>query len=106
MRSHRKAESDLGRRGRILETILIVNALDMLYFWMYQPRARSVFRDTMRVLSEEERQILMAAQQVLQRQRQISLLFVRGIVGGNFSRPLSFYLTRSKEYLETLQAGH
>ena len=86
-----------------LEKIIIINALDLLYFWMYQPRARSALCTLMRTMSFEERQILVRSQFVLQRQREISQIFVDGIVGKNFSKALSFYLDRSKEYLESMQ---
>ena len=86
-----------------LEKIIIINALDLLYFWMYQPRARNALCTLMRTMSFEERQILVRSQFVLQRQQEISRMFVDGIVGKNFSKALSFYLDRSKEYLESMQ---
>jgi len=86
-----------------LEKIMIINALDLLYFWMYQPRARNVLCGLLRNMSYEERQILVRSQFVLQRNREISLLFLDGIVGKKFSRALSFYLARSSEYLEALE---
>jgi hypothetical protein len=86
-----------------LRRINIINALDLLYFWMYQPRARIAFKSLMRTISFEERQILVASQTVLREVREISLMFVDGIVGKNFSRALSFYLDRSQEYLEALE---
>jgi hypothetical protein len=54
-------------------------------------------------MSHEERQIFIRTQTVLERNREISQLFVDGVVGKNFSRALSFYLDRSQEYLSTLQ---
>ncbi|SPD76032.1 conserved membrane hypothetical protein [uncultured Desulfobacterium sp.] len=84
---------------RDLEKILIIHALDLLYFWMYQPRARSALRSLVQSLSDEEREILIGTQSVLVQQRKISLLFVDGLVGKNFSKALSFYLDRSQEYM-------
>lgn len=86
-----------------LEKIVIINALDLLYIWMYQPRARSALVSIMKEMSSEERQIFLCTQFVLERNREISQLFVDGVVGKNFSRPLSFYLDRSKGYLDTIR---
>jgi hypothetical protein len=86
-----------------LEKIVIINALDLLYFWMYQPRAESALKMIVREMSQEERQILIRTQAVLERNREISQLFVDGVVGKNFSRALSFYLDRSREYLRTIK---
>ena len=86
-----------------LENIMIINALDLLYFWMYQPRARIALHRILRTLSNEERQILIKSQFILNQQREISLLFVDGLIGNNFSKPLSFYLDYSKEYLKAIK---
>ena len=83
--------------------ISIINALDLLYFWMYQPRARSVLKFSIRKMSEEERKIFFRSQLILQRDREISQLFLDGIIGKNFSRGLSFYLDHHKEYLDNLK---
>ena len=88
---------------RDFEKIMIIDALDLLYFWMYQSRARSALRLMMRTLSPEERQILMGSQLILTQQKEITLLFVEGLVGKNFSRALAFYLDRSAEYLDGLR---
>ena len=82
--------------------IMIIDALDLLYFWMYQPRARSAFRLLIRGLSDEERQILMDYQSILTRKRDVTLLFVEGLVGRNFSKALAFYLDHFQEYLDGL----
>jgi hypothetical protein len=88
---------------RDLEKIIIVHALDLLYFWMYQPRARSAFRTFVQTLSDEERRILKETQFILLRKKKISFLFVEGLVGKNFSKALSFYLDRSREYLNAMK---
>jgi hypothetical protein len=93
----------LGAEARDLERIIIINALDLLYFWMYQPRARIVLKARFASMSSEERQIFIRSQCVLQRQREISQLFLDGIIGRNFSRGLAFYLDRYQEYLESLR---
>jgi len=87
---------------RDLEKIMIVHALDLLYFWMYQPRAGSALRSVAQSLTAEERQILVESQFILLQQKKISLLFVDGLVGKNFSKALSFYLDRSQEYLNAM----
>jgi len=88
---------------RDLEKIVIINALDLLYFWMYQPRAESALHAIMRGMSPEERQIFVRVQSVLERDREVSQLFVDGIVGKNFSKALSFYLDRSNQYLAAIK---
>ncbi|MCD6487029.1 MAG: hypothetical protein J7K35_06870 [Syntrophobacterales bacterium] len=88
--------------ARDLEKIVIINALDLLYFWMYQPRAGSALHAIMREMSFEERQIFVRVQSVLERNREVSQLFVDGIVGKNFSKALSFYLDRSGPYLTAI----
>jgi len=88
---------------RDLEKIVIINALDLLYFWMYQPRAESALHAIMRGMSPEERQIFVRVQSVLERDREVSQLFVDGIVGKNFSKALSFYLDRSNQYLTAIK---
>ena len=88
---------------RDLQKILIINALDLLYFWMYQPRARHALRATLRRLSDEEHRVLMASQNVLLLEREITLLFADGLVGKNFSKALSFYLNHSQRYLDSMR---
>ena len=83
--------------------IIIISALDLLYFWMYQPRAGSALRLLMRSLSHDERRILVGSQQILAQQKKISLLIVGGLVGKNFSKALAFYLDRFQGYLDILK---
>ena len=86
-----------------LRRIIIINALDLLYFWMFQPRARTTLRTMLSALPPEERRIVIGSQFILKEQEEISLMFVHGLVGKNFSRALSFYLDRSREYLDALK---
>jgi hypothetical protein len=86
-----------------LEKILYVNALDLLYFWMYQPRARTVLRMIIPGMSQDERRAFLLSQYVLRREYEISRLFLDGLVGKNFARALSFYLSHYQEYLDELQ---
>ncbi len=88
---------------REMVNIVIVNALDLLYFWMYQPRARGVLKQLFKQMSREERMVILLSQHVLFREKQISRLFLDGLVGENFSRPLSFYLDHWRKHLEDLE---
>jgi len=81
----------------------IVNALDLMYFWMYQPRARHVLERMLGEMSTEERRVFLLSQYVLQRERDISQLFLDGLVGKNFSQALAFYLHTWRDYLDDLQ---
>ena len=102
LESPKKFMQTLSAEAQDLERIILINALDLLYFWMYQPRARSVLKARIPSMSEEERQIFLRSQYILQREREISQLFLDGIIGRNFSRGLAFYLDRYREYLESL----
>jgi hypothetical protein len=99
----RQLERKPSIEARDLEKIIMVHALDLLYFWMYQPRARTALRRFVHALSEDERQILASSQFTLQRHREISQMFIDGILGAKFPRPLSFYLSRNAEYLEAIK---
>ncbi|MBF0099301.1 MAG: hypothetical protein HQK77_00185 [Desulfobacterales bacterium] len=90
-------------QARDLEKIMIIHALDMLYFWLYQPRARKAFQDILSKLSLEERQIVLTSQHILLNYQEISRLFVDGILGQDFSRALSFYLDRFNEYVKIIR---
>jgi len=86
-----------------LEKIIMIHALDMLYFWMYQPLSRKALQLFLQTLSEDERHILVTSQFTLQRHREISQMFIDGILGSNFPRPLAFYLSRYEGYLEDIK---
>ncbi|MCE5262358.1 MAG: hypothetical protein LLG97_02355, partial [Deltaproteobacteria bacterium] len=103
LESPKKFIQTINAESQDLERIIIINALDLLYFWMYLPRSRSVLKDRVRTMSDEEQQIFIRSQFILQREREISQLFIDGIIGTNFSKGLAFYLDRYKEYLDTLK---
>jgi hypothetical protein len=86
-----------------LEKVTIVNALDLMYFWMYQPRARKALAAMTEDMSQEEWLIFFRSQLVLKRHKEIAQVFVDGLVGKYFSRALSFYLDQSEQYLLDLQ---
>ncbi len=89
--------------ARDMEKIIFVHALDLLYFYMYQPRARSALLQLLSTLTEEERHILITAQMTLMRKREISQMFIDGVLGQDFARALSFYLSFYPGYLKTLK---
>ncbi|GAB6036580.1 hypothetical protein JCM15519_11390 [Fundidesulfovibrio butyratiphilus] len=90
---------NLGQEHKELENAVIVNALDCLYFWMYQPRGRTALSRLLRDMNPAERQSFRLSQNVLRRKREISQLFLDGLVGKNFSRGLAFYLDHGDTYL-------
>ena len=83
--------------------MIIINALDLFYFWMYLPRARMTMLDMVSRLTPEEKTLFIQSQKILEHEQYISRLFVDGILGKNFSKPLSFYLTNYQNYLSALQ---
>lgn len=91
-----------GAEARKLEQALIINALDLMYFWFYQPRAQDAFISLLRQMPQADRTVFARSQLILAREREISLLFVNDLVGRNFSRPLAFYLGRRQEYIRAM----
>ena len=96
----------LGGRGGVealnLERRLIVNALDLMYIWYYQPRAQDSFRQLVRNMTGADRTVFALSQLVLMREREVSQLMVDGLVGRNFGRPLAFFLNKRKEYVKSV----
>ncbi|SBW06652.1 conserved hypothetical protein [uncultured delta proteobacterium] len=88
-----------GDAHRDFVTILAIDALDFLYFWMYQPRARSALVKELAAMSAEEREIFASSQMILASVPLMSQMLVDGLVGANFAGVLSFYLARYEEYL-------
>jgi len=93
----------LNYEAREQERFIIVNALDLMYFWMYQPRARKALEILFEKMSQEEWLIFYRSQLVLKRHREISQFFIDGLVGKNFSKALSFYLDRFEQYLVDME---
>ena len=73
-----------------------------MYFWYYQPRAQDAFRRMVKNMSQADRTVFARSQLVLLRERDISQLFVDGLVGRNFSQPLAFYLDKRRDYLNAM----
>ncbi len=95
--------AELDKTNRDLRIALIINALDMMYFWFYQPRALYVLTRRLQRLSGVERLVLWRSQCVLACEREVSQMLVDGLVGNSFARPLSFYLDRHAEYLRDME---
>lgn len=93
----------LNREAQDLERLIIVNALDLMYFWMYQPRSRKALTLILQEMSKEEWLIFYRSQLILTRHREISQVFVDGLVGKHFSKALSFYLDQSNQYLADMK---
>lgn len=88
----------------LLRVAAIANALDLMYFWDYQPQAQQALKRLVHAMAGEERVILARSQLVLSQVREVSQLFVDGLVGDHFSRALSFYLDRNAEYIRLTNA--
>jgi hypothetical protein len=88
---------------RDLAVMVIIHSLDLFYFWMYLPRGRMTILDKVSRLTPEEKTIFFQSQHILVQEQHISRLFVDGILGRHFSRPLSFYLTTYPRYLAAIE---
>ena len=94
--------------ARDLEKGMIINALDLLYFWWRQPRAITAMRMVLAEMTDEERRIFVRSQMVLVREKEVSKLILDGLIGKPFSAPLTFYLRHTQAYLQKIKdlAGH
>ncbi|WP_415718360.1 hypothetical protein [Maridesulfovibrio sp.] len=81
------------------DSILMANALDLLYLRMYQPRAKEALQQAVDRMSNDEKCVFHSSQQILREKKSVSHIIVDGLVGNNFSKPLSFYLRRHEDYL-------
>ena len=84
---------------REIERAFVINSLDLMYFWFYQPRAQEALRHTLRTMSEADKLVLARAQLVLSREHDVSQMLVDGLLGKNFARPLAFFLDKHRTYL-------
>jgi len=94
---------DLRDKNSGLLRDIVIDALDQLYFWMYQPRARIALVQQMAQMSSDEKQFLLRSQQVLKRKRVISEMLLDGLVGKRFDAALAFYLSHADRYLQRLE---
>ncbi|MDD6088850.1 MAG: hypothetical protein PUB69_06030 [Desulfovibrionaceae bacterium] len=90
--------------ARPLYLALMINALDMMYFWMYQPCSQQTLRKIVSSMLPEEKQVLAGSQHILMQVREVSLVFVDGLLGPNFAKPLAFYLGCHETYIRAIDA--
>ena len=102
LQSPKKLIAAIHKDAEELKKVFIVNALDLMYIWMYKPRARKALQQTVTAMSTEEWLIFYRSQLILKRHKEISQVFVDGLVGKNFAKALSFYLDRADEYLHDM----
>ena len=88
--------------ARALQVESIINALDLMYFWYYQPCAQQTLLTMLRGMTREERVVLARFQSILLNVQEVCQLFVDGMLGMNFSRALSFYLDNYEDYINTI----
>jgi hypothetical protein len=82
---------------------MVAHALDLLYFWMYQPRAQTALIQQLAVMSPDEKRFLQLFQQILRRKRTVSAMLLNGLVGKRFERALAFYLSYTDRYLQVME---
>ena len=63
-----------------------------MYMWMRQPRSRSALKVLLKTMPPAEHERLLLCQGILENESVIANLFLKGIFGKKFSRPLAFYL--------------
>jgi len=102
--NHQAFREKANEEARDLEKVICIHSLDALYFWMFQPRAQSALHQLLDSISEEERNIWITSQFTLLRQREISQMFIDGILGHDFARALSFYLSSNQPYLQDMKS--
>lgn len=89
-------------RNTELEKAFIINALDLMYFWYYLPRAQEAFKKILPTMPAADRYVLMRAQLVLTREKEISQMLVDGLLGRNFASALAFFLSKHTAYVRLM----
>ncbi len=95
----------LEKRDPQLRLDLVINALDLMYFWFYQPRANYALLHHLHRFSKSEKLVLLRMQEVLRLEKLVSQLLIHGLVGENFAGPLSFYVANCQDYLHQMTAA-
>ena len=90
------------KNAKALQVETFINALDLMYFWYYQPCAQQTLVAMLRGMTREERVVLARIQSILLNVQEVCQLFVDGMLGANFSRALSFYLNNYEDYIDTI----
>ena len=88
-----------GVRETPLMNRIYLNALDLMYIWMRQPRAPGVIRKLVINSSAEERRLYVAIQQQLTREKEVTQLLESGIFGKHARQVVNFYRRACKLYL-------
>lgn len=86
-----------------LEIESFIISLDLMYMWYYQPCARQAFLTQLKKMTPEERLVYVRFQTLLSEYKEVSRLFLSGMLGNNFSHALAFYLDNYKDYLRSLE---
>ena len=101
-------KNTLFERSSVRESPLIarilLNALDLMYIWMRQPRAPQVIGRMVKSSTREERLLYVAIQQQLNREEEISELLNTGLPPESAARVLGFYRKAWKLYLSETAA--
>jgi hypothetical protein len=90
------------KNAKALQVEAFIIALDLMYFWYYQPCAQQTLVAMLRDMTREERVVLARVQSILLNVQEVCQLFVDGMLGSNFSRALSFYLDNYEDYIDTI----
>lgn len=91
-----------GKEADKLQRSILIHSLDLMYFLLYQPRAKTMLAQCIRAMTVEEQEIFAKTQLILTREKAVSQLLVSGEIVQDFSRILEFYLSRYPGYLQTL----
>lgn len=92
----------ISERSKSMEIECIVISLDLMYIWYYQPCAQHAFLTELKRMSAEERLVFVRFQKSLTEYKEVSRLFLSGMLGSNFSKALAFYLDNYKAYLTAI----
>ena len=93
----------ISERSKSMEIECIVISLDLMYIWYYQPCAQHAFLTELKRMSAEERLVFVRFQKSLTEYKEVSRLFLSGMLGSNFSKALAFYLDNYKAYLSAIE---
>ena len=89
-------------RDTDLTNRVFINALDLMYLWMRQPRAPQVIGKVLEKASYEERRLFSALQKQLAREKEINALLESRVLGRDSCRAQQFYQKAWKLYLAEL----
>ena len=93
----------ISARSTAAEIECIVISLDLMYIWYYQPCARAAFLTELKSMTSEERLVFIRFQQTLTEYKEVSRLFLSGMLGSSFSQALAFYLDNYASYLHSIE---